>query len=187
MTRKTSLYQIKVNKQPIVYRDLTVLEISYLSNIKNDLVKKEMAAKVAIVDPTDLSNISWPILQKVGSNALENSTKWITDKQLFEILVKGYREEIKEGSSPLAMIRQILQIFPGQSITELLKLTWKDLVEILCMAEISVGKKIFDVSGIPSAPRKGSSLVQSNAFEDDGKSLQEKMNALNATLGGIPK
>jgi hypothetical protein len=29
--------------------------------------------------------------------------------------------------------------------------------------------------------------MQASAFEDDGQSLQEKMNALNASLGGIPK
>lgn len=186
MTRKTSLYRIKSGKQTIVYRDLTVLEISYLANIKNELTKREMAAKVSIVEPTDVSDIPWPILQKIGENCVTNSVKWIQDKQLFEILVKECREEIKEGSSPLAMIRQILQVFPGQSITELLKLTWRDLVEIACMAELALGKKIFDVGGLP-VQRKGSSLMQAGAFEDDGKSLQEKMNALNASLGGIPK
>jgi hypothetical protein len=186
MTRKTSLYKIKSDKKTIVYRDLTVLEISYLSNIKNDLTRKEMAAKIAIIEPLDSSDIPWPILQKIGDNTLSNSVKWIQDKQLFEILVKECREDIKEGTSPLAMIRQILQVFPGQSITELLKLTWRDLVEIACMAEITLGKKIFDVGGLP-VQRKGSSLMQASAFEDDGQSLQEKMNALNASLGGIPK
>lgn len=186
MTRKTSLYKIKVNKQTIIYRDLSVLEVSYLSNIKKEIIRKEMAAKIAIIEPTDLENISWPILQRVGANALDNSTKWVTDKQLFEILVKEYREGLQDGTSPLSMIRHILQVFPGQSITELLKLTWKDLVEIVCLAELTIGKKIFDVSGLVTQ-RKGSSLLQPNAFEDDGESLQEKMNALNASLGGIPK
>lgn len=186
-TRKTSFYQIKHNNSTIIYRDLNVLELSYLLNLKNDIIKFDMAAKAAIVEPTELDKIPWPILQQIGQSALERSTKWIVDKELFEIIVKEYRSDIKDGNSPLSMIKEILQAFPGQSITELLKLTWRDLIEMTCLAEEVLGRKIFNVAGMPTARRKGSSLVNSNSFEDDGTSLQEKMNALNATLGGIPK
>jgi hypothetical protein len=187
MTRKTSFYKVKSGKDEIVYRDLTVLEISYLLNVKNEIRRFELAAKVCITEPSNLDGIAWHILQQVGRSALENSTKWISDTQLFEILVKEYREDLKDGTSPLSMIKHILVAFPGQSITDLLKLTWKDLIELACLSEEMLGKKIFNVAGAPSIPKNGRKLVNPHSLDDDGKSLQDKMNALNASLGGIPK
>lgn len=188
MTPKTGFHKIEHNKTTIIFRDLTVLELSYLGNVKNEVMRNDMAAKVCIIDPTDLANIAWPILQKVGQSAIDHSSKWVADSQLFEILVKESRKEVLEGSGPLTMIRRIVEVFPGQSITELLKMTWKDLVALACLAEQISGKKIFNVAGGPTPHRKGSSLANNRAFEEDGgQSLQEKMNALNSALGGIPK
>lgn len=188
MTPKTGFHKIVYNDITIVFRDLTVLELSYLGNVKNEVMRFDMAAKVCIVEPSDLENIAWPILQKVGSSAIDHSTKWVADSQLFEVLVKESRKELSEGAGPLVMIRKIMEVFPGQSITELLKMTWKDLVSLSCLAEQASGKKIFSVAGGPTIQRKSSRLVNQQAFdEDNGQSLQEKMNALNSALGRIPK
>lgn len=186
MTRKTKFHKVKVNGKQVIFRDLTVLELSYLLEIKSDVSRNEMAAKVAIHD-SDVADIPWPILQQIGKSSIEHSAKWISDKQLFEILVKEYREELKDGTSPLSMIKHVLQAFPGQSVTELLKLTWKDLVELTCLAEEVLGRKIFNVAGMPNIPKQGTKLVNPQSFEDDGMSLQQKMDALNASLGGIPR
>ncbi len=188
MTKNTTFYRIKHQNKEILYKDLSVSTLCYLENIKNEVNRNELAAKASIISPTNLEEIPWPILQQVGRNAIENSVKYISDKQLFEILVKEYREGLTDGSSPLSMIKHIMVAFPGQSITELLKLTWKDLVELVCLSEEVIGKRIFNVGGAPAAPRrKGSRLVNSSLFTNDGKSLQEKMNELNNILGGIPK
>lgn len=151
-------------------------------------MKHDLAAKTCIIEPTDLTNIPWPILQQIGQSTINHSTKWVNDKQLFEILVKEYRKDILDGTSPLGMIKKIIEVFPGQSITELLKLTFKDLVELVCLAEQVTGKKILNVAGGPVPRRKGSRLANAQVLEgEDGQSLQDKMNALNASLGGIPK
>lgn len=188
MTPRTSLHKISHNNTTILFRDLSVQEVLFLSNIKADVMKHDLAAKTCIIEPTDLTNIPWPILQQIGQSTINHSTKWVNDKQLFEILVKEYRKDILDGTSPLGMIKKIIEVFPGQSITELLKLTFKDLVELVCLAEQVTGKKILNVAGGPVPRRKGSRLANAQVLEgEDGQSLQDKMNALNASLGGIPK
>jgi len=187
MTPNTTLHKIKYNDKNIIYRDLTVLELSYFQNIKNEVMKKEFVARTCIIDPTNTDEIPWPILQQVGHNSIEQSIRWVSDKQLFEILVKKYRNGLSEGDSPLAMIKKIIEVFPGQSITELLNLTWKDLIELVCLAEEISGKFIFNISGNPRAKRKGAKLATASDDSFDQSSLQQKMDALNATLGGVPK
>jgi len=187
MTKNTTFYRIKNKDKEIIYKDLSVLDLSYLENIKSDVMRNELAAKASIVSPTNLEEIPWPILQQIGRNVIENSVKYISDKQLFEILVKEYRDSLTEGGSPLSMIRYIMLAFPGQSVTELLKLTWKDLVELVCLSEEVLGKKIFNVGGSAPTPKKGSRLANFKYFDEDGKSLQDKMSELNNILGGTPK
>jgi len=188
MTKNTTFYRIKQQDKEIIYKDLSVLELSYLENIKNDITRNEFAAKACIVSPDNLSSVPWPILQQVGRNAIENSVKYISDKQLFEISVKEYRNTLSDKNSSLSMIKHIMLAFPGQSITDLLKLTWKDLIELVCLSEEVLGKRIFNIAGGPQAPiKKGTRLVNPQYFRDDGKSLQDKMNELDNVIGGIPK
>jgi len=187
MTKNTTLYKIKNNGDEIIYKDLSVLDLCYLENIKNDIMRNEFAAKISIVSPANIDNIIWPILQQIGKNVLENSVKYISDKQLFEILVKEYRKNLSDGGSPLSMIKFILAAFPGQSITELLKLTWKDLIELVCLSEEVLGKKIFNV-GIPmKTHNKTSRLANFKYFGEEGNNLADKMNELNDILGGTIK
>ena len=187
MTLNTILHKITYDKKIVIYRDLSVVELSYFMNIKNDVMRKEMAAKKSIIDPVNAELVPWPILQQIGNSTLEQSQKWISDKQMFEIMVKQAREQIAEGDTPLAMIKKIVEVFPGQSITDLLNLTWKDLVELVCLAEDISGKKIFNVGGIPNVKRKGVKLANSQDSDYDEISLQQKMDELNASLGGVPR
>lgn len=187
MTVNTTLHKVKYGNKTAIYRDLTVLELSYFSNIKNEVVRKEMVAKACIIDPMNGENIPWPILQQIGNSAIEQSQKWTSDKQLFEILVKQFRESISQGDTTYGMIRKIVEVFPGQSITDLLNLTWKDLVELVCLAEDMCGKRIFNVGAIPTVKRRGVKLASVQDSNYDEASLQRKMDELNAALGGVPK
>lgn len=180
MTRNTSLHKLKYEGNSVIYRDLNSLEVAFLLNIKNDSVRNEMAAKTAMLDPEQ--NVPWPILQQVGERAIEHSTKVATDKQLFEITVKEYRDKLASDTD-LSLISHIIRVFPGESILELLKLTHKDLIELVCLAESMTNSQIFTVRGSPVRKKKGVKLVNPNELPDDGKGLQDKMNELNSMLG----
>lgn len=185
MTRNTVLRKIKFDNQVVVYRDLTVLELTHLDNIKNEATKFERAAQLAIVERPNVS-LPWNILFQIGQKAIAHSTKYVNDRDLFEITVKDIRRQFSESDSPLILIGKILEAFPGQSIVELQNLTHKDLIELGCLVESMTQRPIFKVKGAPTR-KKGASLVNPSEFADDGKSLQEKMTELNNALGGIPK
>lgn len=180
MTRNTSLHKLKFGKDSVTFRDLNVQEVAFLQNIKNESVRNEMAAKASMIDPEQ--NLPWPILQQVGERALTHSTKVTTDKQLFEITVRECRDKLAIDTD-LSLISHIIRIFPGESVVELLKLTHKDLIELVCLAESMTNSQIFTIKGSPVRKKKGVKLVNPHELPDDGKGLQDKMNELNSMLG----
>lgn len=184
MTRNTRLYKIKSTTQSYIYRDLTAKEIDFLDSIKNDTVRYEMAAKVALVDCD--KSVPWPLLQQIGARVLEKSKDIIIDKDLFEITIKESRDKL-ESDTLMFLISHVIKYFPNESIIDLMNLTYKDLIELVCLAETMNDTRIFNVGKSP-IKRKGRKLVNPNEFPDDGKGLQEKMNELNSMLGyGLPK
>lgn len=186
MTKNTKLHRIKHDKTEIIFRTLTINEVCFLNNIKDEVTRQEYAAKLAITEPTDTSIIPWAIYIQVGLRAYQLSTKSIADKDIFEVTVKEYRQRIEEDTvSPMPLIGEILKVFPGQSITDLMNMTYEDLIEIAALCETMTGKQILNV-GRPVSKRKGVKLVDPRSLPDDGKSLQRKMDELNAHLG-IPK
>lgn len=182
MTRNTRLHKVNYNETEIIYRDLTVTEIDFLENIKKEVVKFEFAAKLAIIEPTDTKDIPIGTIVQVGNNALSNSTKSARDKDLFEITVKEFRSSLEnESASPLPLIAEVIKTVPGQSITDLLQLTYNDLIELVCLCEKIRNTQILSVGQGPK--KKGIKLVDPKNLPDDGKSLKEKMAELNAALG----
>lgn len=180
MTRNTKLHKLKFGKESVTYRDLNTQEISFLNGISNDSVRYEMAAKTAMLDPEQ--NVPWPILQQVGERALAHSEKLLSDKHLFEITVKECRESLTTDSI-LSLISHIIRVFPGESVVELMKLTPKDLIELVCLAEQMTNSQIFTIKGAPVRKKRGVKLVNPTDLPDDGKGLQDKMNELNSMLG----
>lgn len=180
MTRNTKLYKISClvgkQKQDVYYRDLTALEYTYLSNLKNNVIKYEMAARNVILK-TDPDKIPIGPLLKIGEDAYNKISSFMNPEnhQLFDITISEFRESLKTDDI-MIMIRYILTCIPGQSFTDLIKLNIKDLIEIVCMCEVMVGKPIFGGT-------KKHGLVNKASLPDDGKSLQEKMNALNKFVG----
>lgn len=183
MTKNTKLRKITYNDQKIVYKDLTALEIATIDNIKNESIKYETAAKLSIVEPTDTIDIPIGILIQIGRNSYKNSVVPLGDQELFEITVAEFRERLRdEGSSPVPLIAEILKVLPGQSFTDLMKLTYLDLLELVCVCERIKGEQILTVKkGLPN--KKGFKLVNTKDLPDDGKSLQQKMADLNNALG----
>lgn len=184
MTRKTKFHSLTYNNIKIIYRDLNVREIGLLLGIKNLAIRCEMAAKLAIIEPTNLNDIPIGIIAQVGNNAILNSTKVFSDKELFEIAVKEYRTDIGgDNLNALTLIGEILKVLPGQSFTDLLNLTYEDLIELACLCESIKGSKIFSF-GEPPGKKKGTKLVNTSELPDKGKSLREKMAELNSFLNG---
>lgn len=183
MTRNTKLYQISYNGIKIVYRDLTAKEVGFVENIKTETLRYEIAAKLVISEPTDTTGIPIGIMLQIGSNAYINSSKYIRDKDLFEITVKESRDGLeKETSSPMALIAEIIKSIPGQSITDLFELTYKDLIELVCVCEKIRGVQLLSVvDGLQK--KKGIRLVDPKNLPDEGKSLQQKMDDLNNFIG----
>jgi hypothetical protein len=180
MTRQTKLYKTSFNnkneKVEVYYRDLTVLEISFLSNIKNDIVRYDLAGVTAIYN-IDSDKVPFGTRVKIGEEALSRSLELVNDQTMLEISVSDFRDSIKKDDVMMSL-KYILSILPGQSFTELLKLTHKDLVELICLCEEISGKQIFNFG-----KRKGTNLINPTSLPDDGKSLQQKIDALNSHLG----
>lgn len=182
-TKNTTLHKIKYDKTTVVFRDLTINEVCFLKNIKEEVYKQEYAGTFAIVEPTDTTSIPWAIKLQVGQRAIFNSTKTLNDKDLFEVTVKEYRQQLeKDTTSPMPLMIEILKVLPGQSITELLNMTYNDLIEIACVCESLSGKQILNVEK-GFTKKKGIKLLDPKTLPDDGKSLQEKMTELNLALG----
>lgn len=174
MTRNMKFYWAKWNGNRVKFRDLTVGEIGSLNLIKNDAERYEQAALRAIVD-IDPNTIDWPIRMEIGKEALLNSTNCIKDDQIFEVYVKDYRNSVKDDIS-LWCIDSIIKNYPGQSIIELMNLTYKDLIELVCSCEISSGKKLFNVEGgIQSPKSKGLKLINMDNLPDGGQSLRQRI------------
>lgn len=178
ITKNTKLYKIscRINKQKeeIYYRDLNTLEYSFLINIKNEGIRNDIAGKLVIVF-RDVDTIPFGVRMNIGQDIINRTQNFCNSSELIEISIAEFRESILQDEMMMA-IKQILNILPGQSYTELLKLNIKDLIELACLCELLIGKPIFKKHGLLNGK-----------LPDDGKSLQEKMNALNKQLGGIPK
>ena len=181
MTRNTKLHKLKFADKFVIVRDLTVKELSFLNGIKNEAIKNEFAAKLALTEQDE--NIQWPILQQIGERVLAYSTRLTNDKQLLELAINEFRESIT-NSTEMSLISHIVRVFPSESITKLLDLTETDLIELVCLAEYVSNSQIFTVGDSPVKKKKGRKLINpSDLSEDDGKDLQQKMNELNAMLG----
>jgi hypothetical protein len=181
MTKNTKLYKTKFkenNKQVELYfRDLTILELEFFKNIKNLTIRYEMAGKTSVYN-MDPNKVPFPTLLIIGEQAINNSTKEIDDITLLEIFINEKREEIKQNYLFIG-IKNVLEAFPGQSITDLMKLTPRDLFELICLAETIVKRPLFKFGNFK---KQGMSLIDSSKLADDGKSLQEKMNELKSFL-----
>lgn len=182
MTRNTRLYKAKFidpkGCSSVTFRTLTVEEISWLSRIKNNTERNYQAGLAALIDKTELS---WTKVVQIGEQTMLFSTKCIEDSNMFEILVKETRENVLKDPI-LIGLTHLLKLFPGQSITELMKLTYADIIELVCFGEVYADKALFNIKGFKSqaSQKKGMRLV--NNETDSDQTLEEKMKKLNGFI-----
>ena len=174
MTRNTKFYKIK-GKDPVYYRNLTTVELSVLSNIKNAIIQKEMAANIAIYGK-DPDAVPFETKVQIGEDVLYISSRIITDPTFLDIAISDFRTSITEGEPILAWISNITRCFPGTSVIDLLNLTPADLVELVVLSEEMTGDKIF------GAKQKKTTLINPNNLADGGKALREQIKTLNQNL-----
>jgi len=179
MTRNTRMYRLKpvINgkKTEIIYRDLTCLELSAINNIKNKATQSEMAAIYAITN-LDPMIVPWPIKQQIGLDILTKSSECITDMEMKDITITEFRNNDITEDPFIPDILMILRHFPGQSITELLNLTHRDLIELVIICEKVSNSKIYGNGN----PGKNTHLVNPKDLPDGGKSLQREIEKLNS-------
>jgi hypothetical protein len=180
MTRNKHLYKIQcvINKKKIevYYRDLTSIEYAFLTNLKNAAIRDDLAGRTAIYQ-MDPDKVPFGTRITIGRDVLRRVNFVLEDKQMFEVTINELREKIKKDDFLMA-VKSIVTCLPGQSIMDLLNLTLIDILELVCLCELIIGKPLLEVGGF-----KKRGLVNTKTLPDDGKSLQEKMNALNSHLG----
>lgn len=176
MTRNTRLFSIKpiINgkKEEIIYRELNVLELSQLNNIHNKVIQAELAAQMSVTNK-DHVNIPWPIKQQIGADVFVKSMSCVSDPEMKDIVISEFRNKEITDDPFLPDILVILKYFPGQSITDLLKLTHRDLIELVTICEKVTGNKIY------GSGAKSQHLVNPKDLPDGGKSLQREIEKLN--------
>jgi len=178
MTRNTKFYKFKAKPTDIYYRDLTANELAVLGNIKNDAIRYEMAANMAI-SKYDPEQLSFPIKTQIGEDVITRSSALLNDGELLDITITDFRNNLREDPV-LAWISHLLKYFPGTSIIELFNLNLKDLIELVVLAEEISGEKIF------GSKKKGMTLINPADLPDGGKALREEIRNLNGVLQPRP-
>lgn len=174
-TRHTKLYKATDGKSVnVVYRTLTVVELKVLENIKTQFTKYEMAYDLGYISGNEPNFFA---KFQIGKDILDSSMLEISDDNLFELIVEDFRQEI--GSDLiLSLITNIIDVFPNTSLEYLFNLTIKDLIELGVLCERVTNKKVFNVGNTPKARLQKNN--EQTFFDDDNKSLQEKMKELGS-------
>lgn len=182
MTRNTKIHKTKImlegKEVDVLFRDLTSGEIGFLEGIKNDATRAEFAGRIALYD-RNANDLAWPLLMQIGQRALDSSKLLLEDEVLFEMTVKEIRENISD-STILTAVTFILKVLPGQSFTDLMTLTPKDLIELVCVCEKIIDQPILDFG----KKKKGTHLVNPDMLSaDQAKTLRQQIANLNNSHG----
>lgn len=182
MTRHTKLHKftatVEGKKEEILFRDLNYIELSFLKNIKNDAIRCQIAGKIAVYDK-DPNTIAWAPLMQIGESAIQNGDRVFNNDVVFEMFVKECKETAKSDVM-LIMISKILSCLPGQSFSDLLKLTPEDLLELVVICENITGETLIDLEG--QKKKKGMKLTNpENLSEEASRNLRQQIAKLNSS------
>lgn len=180
MTRNTKLHVFTSKGKKILFRDLTVEELAFLKGIKSDANRCEIAGKLALYNSED-KNIGWAVLMQIGQNAIDKSESLLDHQITFEMTLRELRESV-DKDVVLVAIGSILKVLPGQSITDLLKLTMKDLLEIVVICEKITGSVLIDTNVTSKKPTMKLADTSSLSPEQN-KSLRQQIAKLNSKMG----
>jgi len=171
MTRNTKLHRVIIDgkRTNIYYRTLTINEVTFLNNINNKFDKHEQAYKLGVVEGAD-NDLQFSAIALIGEQIIYNSVKDVDDPSLFSMNINEIRHKM-DSDFTFSLISKLLGIFPNVSILDLLNLTYKDLVEMACLAEKMTNKKLFK----DSIKKDIITQENHNYFPDDGTSLADKI------------
>ena len=175
MTRNTKFYKTKGSD--IYYRDLTTVEYNVLMNIKNAVIRNEMAGTIAI-NNKDPKDVPFETKVQIGEDIIYRTSRIIDDPALVDVYVGQFRDTIKKGDPIVTWISHITKVFPGTSVVDLLNLTAKDLIELVVLCEEIIGNKIF------GSKQKKMNFVNPANLDDAGKkALRDQIRNLNNDIG----
>lgn len=177
MTRNTKFYKVKSpDIGDVYYRDLNITELTVLDNIKNPIVRNEMAANFAI-NNFDPQEVPFEIKVQIGEDAIFRSSRPGIDPAILDITISDMRSRIQEGDPVIAWISHIVKYFPGTSIADLFKMNLKDIIELVVLAEEFSGEKIF------GQRKRSMNFVNPSDLPDGGKALRNQIRDLNQSIG----
>lgn len=168
-------------QENVLFRDLTAGELGFLDGIKNDASRAEIAGRLSLYDSKQ--EVPWAILMQIGQKAIDYSKSLYSDDVVFEMTVKDIRQNITNDVI-ITSILFILKVLPGQSYTELLKLTPKDLIELVCLCEKIIDQPLLEFG---DKKKSGMNLVNPEKLTPaQAKTLRQRIASLNNSIG-IPK
>lgn len=174
ITRNTKLYRASDGKAvEIVYRTLTITELKTIESIKNQFYKAEFAYELGYISGNEPNFLA---KYQIGLDIIEASTFELNNETLFSLTIDDFRSSVKEDLA-FNLISHVVNVFPGTSLEYLLNITYTDLMEIAAFCEKITNKKIFNMnsSSVLSEKKQNGKVF----FEDDGKTLQEKMKEIS--------
>jgi len=169
-TRNTKLYKASDGKSVnVVYRTLTVTELKVLENVTNQFNKCELAYDIAYISGNEPNFFA---KHQIGKDIIDASMVELNNDTLFELIIEDFRASTK-NDLVISIILSIVELFPATSIEYLFNLTIKDLLELGVLCENVTNKKLFNVGNVQKTKLKNNNGKA--FFDDDGKSLQDKM------------
>ena len=193
-TRNTKFFKTVVDDIIYTDRQLSISEINMLDNMSNPYNKNNVACMLSLVEGY-FEDIPWQKRQQIGTKVLEFSTEIIRNQEYLEAIAKKHQLRLANDEI-IEMIKVILDIIPNTNIEYLLSLTVEDIIELVCICEKIANKRIFTFKGsnntmkvgdkkptqdMPSSLPDGTTIGDDGKlyFEDEGKSLKDKMKETN--------
>ena len=174
LTRNTKLYKSSDGKDvEIIYRTLNVTEISVLDNINHPYTKAETAYELGYISGNEPNFFS---KHQIGLDIIKSSTIELNNATLLGLTVDDFRASVKDDQ--ILTLSLAITNTMNISFEYLQTLTYLDLIELGALCESITNKKIFTVGGGSSSQPLSNKTVNddgSQFFQDDGKSLQDKM------------
>ena len=175
-TRNTKLYTATDGQQvSVIYRTLTISELSVIEKIHNSFYRSEIAYDLAYISGNDPHFLA---KYQIGQDIIQASTLEVNDETLLVLTVEDFRVSVKNDLA-FNLIPSIINVLPGTTIEYLLNITYLDLIELGTLCEKMTNKKIFNTTTALSKPIDNVKDGKLFFDDNDGRSLQEKMKDLS--------
>jgi len=171
-TRHTKLYLAKDSKNvEIIFRTLTITELSVIDHIKDKVMKAEMAYELGYISGNEPNFFA---KYQIGQDIISSSVFPVQNEMILSLTLDDLKSSLNDDFV-INVVTSILGIIPNTSIEYLFNLTYLDLLELGLLCEKMTNKKLFNIStGAKSVLDKNKPF-----FKDDGKTLQEKMKEMS--------